>query len=138
MSIVSSHHHICQPLIIYEGCGIGTISKVACSRYCGPCFSGRLVFFSHKLSLKGTCGKTARRKFSRICSVVDDGMNPDNSDEEDQESLDDKTKRVCYVLENQKGIYITISFVNPSHFSLYDLSLSHDVSFRHWSDATET
>lgn len=106
MSIVSSHHH-CQPSIIQERCGIGTISKVSCSRQCSPCFSGRLAF-SHKLCLKGTCGKTARRRVSRICSVVDDdGMNPDNSDDEEKESLDDKTKRVC----------ISISIVNSSHFS---------------------
>ncbi|VVA98269.1 unnamed protein product [Arabis nemorensis] len=92
MSIVSSHHH-CQPSIIQERCGIGTISKVSCSRHCGPCFSGRLAF-SHKVCLKGTCGNTARRRISRICSVVDDdGMNPDDSDDEEKESLDDKTER---------------------------------------------
>lgn len=93
MSIVSSHHH-CQPSIIHERCGIGTLSKISCSRSCGPCFSGRFAF-SHKLCLMSTCGKTARKRFSRICSIVDDGMNPDNSDEEEKESLDDKIKRVC-------------------------------------------
>uniref|UniRef100_A0A1J3GMC2 Uncharacterized protein n=1 Tax=Noccaea caerulescens TaxID=107243 RepID=A0A1J3GMC2_NOCCA len=88
MSIVSSHHH-CQPSIIHERCGTEAISKVSCSRYCSPCFSGRLAF-SHSLCFKTTCGQTGRRRFSRICSVVDDGMNPD---EEENESLDDQTKR---------------------------------------------
>jgi len=91
MSIVSSHHH-CQQSVIHERSGIGTISKVSCSRYCGPCFSGRLAF-SHSLCLKTTYGKTDRRKFSRICSIVDDEGNLDNSDDEEKESLDDKTKR---------------------------------------------
>ncbi|KAL1197695.1 hypothetical protein V5N11_012351 [Cardamine amara subsp. amara] len=92
MSLVSSHHH-CQPSIIHERCGIGTISKVvSCSRFCGPCFSGRLSF-SHKVCLKGNCGQTVRRRFSRICSIVDDGMNQENSDDEEKESLEDKTKR---------------------------------------------
>lgn len=96
MSIVSSHHH-CQPSIIHERCGIGTVFKVSCSRYCDPCSSGRLAF-SHSLCLKSTCGQTARRRFSRICSVVDDGLNPDNSDDEEKESLEDKTKRVYIYL----------------------------------------
>lgn len=86
MSIVSSHHQ-CQPSIIPERCVTEAISKVSCSRYC----SGRLAF-SHSLCLKATCGQTGRTRFSRICSVVDDGMNPD---EEENESLDDQTKRVC-------------------------------------------
>ncbi|ESQ47897.1 hypothetical protein EUTSA_v10021482mg [Eutrema salsugineum] len=91
MSIVSGHHH-CQPSIIHERCGIGTVSKVSCSRYCGPCVSGRLAF-SNSLCLKSTCGKTGRRSFSKICSIVDDGMNPDNSGDEEKEALDDKAKR---------------------------------------------
>lgn len=92
MSIVSSHHH-CQPSFTHEQrCGIGTLSKVS---YSGPCFSGRLAF-SHSLCLKSSCkGETGRRRVSRICSVVDDGMNPDSSDDEEKESLDDKSKRVC-------------------------------------------
>lgn len=99
MSIVSSHHH-CQPSITHERCGIGTISKVS---YSSPCFSGRLAF-SHSLCLKSTCkGQTGRRRFSRICSVVDDGMNPDNSDDEEKESPDDKSKRVCCI--QSKRVY---------------------------------
>lgn len=92
MSIVSSHHH-CQPSFTHEQrCGIGTLSKVS---YSGPCFSGRLAF-SHSLCLKSSCKEQtgSRRRFSRICSVVDDGMNPDSSDDEEKESLDDKSKRV--------------------------------------------
>lgn len=95
MSIVSSHHH-CQPSITHERCGTEAVSKVSCSRYCSPCFSGRLAFsHRHSLCLKSTSGQTGKRRFSRICSVVDDGMNPDDSDEEEKESLDDQTKRVC-------------------------------------------
>ncbi|KAL0857221.1 hypothetical protein Bca101_062375 [Brassica carinata] len=92
MSIVSSHHH-CQPSFTHEQrCCIGTLPKVS---YSGPCFSGRLAF-SHSLCLKSSSCKEQtgrRRRVSRICSVVDDGMNPDSSDDEEKESLDDKSKR---------------------------------------------
>ena len=92
-------------VIVFKFCANAAISKIPPSynafkcmsdlrRYCGPCFSGRLAF-SHSLCLKTTYGKTDRRKFSRICSIVDDEGNLDNSDDEEKESLDDKTKRVC-------------------------------------------
>ncbi|CAN8268989.1 unnamed protein product [Cochlearia groenlandica] len=97
MSIVVSSHHHCQASVIQERCGIGTLFNVSCSRHVSPCFSGRMAFsHSHSFCLKSTTsfGQTVMRKFSRICSVVDDGMNPDSSDDdEEKESLDDKTKR---------------------------------------------
>ncbi|XP_010523586.1 PREDICTED: uncharacterized protein LOC104801903 [Tarenaya hassleriana] len=85
---MSSHH--CRPSIILERCGIGTNFLVPSSRCFNPSSFERLSF-SRGLFLKGVNGQGARKRVLKLSSVADDGMNPGNSDDDDEkEPLSDK------------------------------------------------